>query len=876
MKFFTSCFISILITILISNFANSQIKYKTNGKTVITEHHSIKGSRFFLLNGKNLIDKTNSKLHAEGFVIGDFNNDGKKDLLRAFSKGEKGVLVFNKAEKIYPSLSLPNFPHKIFNPNKENLFSGKSKSTNISSEPKFITSGDFNNDGNRDLALTFKNKKGFSIYYGDGKGKFESIRNFDINSSIEKIIAKDLFFSDGLVDLITVNQIAGREELVIHKRDYSGDNFFEQRIPFNQKISDVKVAGLSFSTSNNLVVSTGKRIYIFSLDNNQKIKDDVMNYSVKVKRFSKKINGISIGNFSKYDSHQLAVLFDDASISLFDTKNNIDINKWKFVTSSALSCLENETANLQLKKGNLSPYVTSDLTVIDKNNGIIYLLDKTFFKNKKFQFANFKLKKKKTDVVFTKQKINKVIYQRASLDALDDMIILGEGNNGPSFIPTATQEAITVNSLGDKGDGDPSDGICDTGNKDKGYTGIRTLRCALDHLLAMQETGTISFGVKGKIVIDSDFPIPIPLGYTVPEGVVIDGTSAPGYKDAPVIELSGEAMQKLQNADAANLTLLNDNVVKSLAITNGEYGIINNAPSDNCVIEGNYIGVDPSGTKAAKNIIGVGAYAYGAHIGGPDSSQRNVISGNTNAGIKLIAGNYNSPGPRNVIQGNYIGTDKTGKKAIYNHKGIHLVNGPAAKDVLIGGLNKNEGNLISGDTVAINISGLNIIDDPPSAEIYNNKIGTDATGKDSLPNTYGIYLYTATNVTIGGPYDQSKPDLDVTGGNIIAGNTIAGIAIDNRVKPKDRPDFRNNIIIGNKIGIGLDSVKLPNRTGLDIRDSTGTYVGIFMRPQTGNEIIGNKHHGIYLEGDKHTIVENDIKQNGKNGITYGQVESPSF
>ncbi len=43
-----------------------------------------------------------------------------------------------------------------------------------------------------------------------------------------------------------------------------------------------------------------------------------------------------------------------------------------------------------------------------------------------------------------------------------------------------------------------------------------------------------------------------------------------------------------------------------------------------------------------------------------------------------------------------------------------------------------------------------------------------------------------------------------------------------------------------------------------------------MRPKTGNKIIGNKRHGIYLEGDGHNITENDIRKNGKNGITFGK------
>ncbi len=732
MKIFTTLFITFSTIFLTHPCITAQ--NKTFNKKNLTEHKSIKDSRFFLLNGFEFKQNKKHERNTESFVLSDYDNDGKKDLLTVTSAEKGGYLTFNRAKKTYPSVSLDNFPEKIYNPNSQNLFSNKSKTTALKFKPKYLVSGDFNNDGKMDAVVTAKGKKGFSIYYGDGTGKFKISRTYDKNSYIKKIFSQDVFRGDGLIDLITLNQNEDGDELVIHRRDYSGNHFFEQRIPFDKKITDIKAFHFRNDDSQNILVSAEKTVYIFSADHVNNLADYSRKYSVEKRTFNKRVNGISIGRFSEITHQQLAVLFNDAAISLFDINPDKKINSWKFSNSVMLECAAKNYANLELKKANLSPYINSDLTVIDKENGIIYLIDKNFFKKEKIIFAASKPKRKKTDLIIAKKKINEVVYQRTSLDALDDIILLGEYSEGPNFIPTATEQVLTVNLIGDQMDGDPDDGVCDIGNAQTGYTGKITLHAALMHLLAEQSTGTINFSVSGKILINSDMPYPSPTGYYITEGIVIDGTTAPDYKGSPVVELSGETIMKMAGGDGANLTLMNDDVIKGLDITNGEYGIIDNAPYDNCVIEGNYIGVDQSGSNAKPNIIGIGAYAYNAKIGGTEKSQRNIISGNTNAGIKCASGNYMAPGSRNIIKGNYIGTDTSGLKAIGNKRGIHLVNGPAAHDVLIGGFNANEGNLISGDSIGIEIAGLNFLDDPPSAEIYSNKIGTNATATDSLPN----------------------------------------------------------------------------------------------------------------------------------------------
>jgi hypothetical protein len=92
-------------------------------------------------------------------------------------------------------------------------------------------------------------------------------------------------------------------------------------------------------------------------------------------------------------------------------------------------------------------------------------------------------------------------------------------------------------------------------------------------------------------------------------------------------------------------------------------------------VAGNLIGTDATGTVAAGNGTGAGTeagIAIGNHanlIGGPDPTERNVISGNRGHG--LIVG-----GTGNRIEGNYVGTDVSGKHDLGNQwDGVHTSGG---------------------------------------------------------------------------------------------------------------------------------------------------------------------------------------------------------
>jgi hypothetical protein len=97
---------------------------------------------------------------------------------------------------------------------------------------------------------------------------------------------------------------------------------------------------------------------------------------------------------------------------------------------------------------------------------------------------------------------------------------------------------------------------------------------------------------------------------------------------------------------------------------------------------GNFIGTDNTGTgRRANRQNGVHVSTGFNFIGGPTSEEGNLISGNYGAGV-LIDGGPGCNVEGNVIQGNLIGTDITGRYALPNIVGVRL--GYGAWGTLVG------------------------------------------------------------------------------------------------------------------------------------------------------------------------------------------------
>lgn len=266
-------------------------------------------------------------------------------------------------------------------------------------------------------------------------------------------------------------------------------------------------------------------------------------------------------------------------------------------------------------------------------------------------------------------------------------------------------------------------------------------------------------------------------------------------------------------------------------------------------IEGNFIGLDATGTNRLNNLASGIAIdnASSNTIGGFVTGARNVISGNRLHGVYI-----NGRGAaRNVIQGNYIGTDVTGSRALGNLAGVWIEDSPSHQ---IGGDVTGAGNVISGNTAnGINLSRGGCTNNT----IQGNFIGTDASGAFALGNGgVGVNLADVARNTVGG--------LTALARNLISGNTNAGVALVAAVNGGSSA----NQVLGNFIGSDVTgTLSVSNRyEGIFLQQSASNIIGGVV-PGAGNLISGNGYRAIYLENACWNIFQGNFVGTTVDGYT---------
>jgi hypothetical protein len=317
-----------------------------------------------------------------------------------------------------------------------------------------------------------------------------------------------------------------------------------------------------------------------------------------------------------------------------------------------------------------------------------------------------------------------------------------------------------------------------------GDTGDGSLRQAiLSANLSTNVPDDIRFTIPGTGPHSISPTTPLP---ALTDPVVIDGYSQPA---ASPNTLSNGDNAVLQIVLRESLVIDTTNsTVRGLAIRQIQVGATP-GPKGSNVIEGCFVGLDATGTNSlASPGFGVFVQTPNNRVGGPNAAARNIISGHGAVGIEL----FETFATNNVVQGNFIGTDRTGTQAIGNTDRAVAVNMNASANI-IGGEVAGAGNVISGNLDrGITLDGSGNL-------VQGNFIGVTVTGQP-LGNA-------RTGVEIGGSRN-TVGSARSGGGNVIAYNGLdgRGFFTTNGVDVKQGATFYG--ILGNSIfdnmGLGID------------------------------------------------------------------------
>ena len=276
-----------------------------------------------------------------------------------------------------------------------------------------------------------------------------------------------------------------------------------------------------------------------------------------------------------------------------------------------------------------------------------------------------------------------------------------------------------------------------------------------------------------------------------------------------------------------------------LMIDASDSGVILDGSDLSCYSHGFYVESDEN-TFRGLQIYGFCGNAF--VIGG----SRNVIGGSRSIGAgpvgqgNVLSGNYNGIGMdhgsgENIIKGNLIGTDVTGKLAKGNSShGIHVF----GHDNLIGGTEPGERNIASANGeagIALHFSS------SVGNRVIGNYVGTDIDGMVALGNVrYGIGA-------------EQGPKGNLIQGNLCSGNEQGIIFVD------QGSSF--NSVVGNVVGLDASGTRaLGNRR-------EGIYLGFGSAwlnrvggtsPEDRNIISGNLGDGIVVAGESQLVLGNFI------------------
>ena len=343
-------------------------------------------------------------------------------------------------------------------------------------------------------------------------------------------------------------------------------------------------------------------------------------------------------------------------------------------------------------------------------------------------------------------------------------------------------------------------------------------------------------GTVGADLVEGDWIGLTPAGMSAPnsnDGVFLDGV--------PGVSVGGTSL-----------------AARNILTANFGAGV---AASDatGAVVQGNFIGTDPSGTIGIGNGLGVAlVQSPSASIGGASASASNVISANFGDGIQL------NDSVDALIERNLIGTDVTGTVPMGNDgDGIDVFNSGSTATA----------DAILNNVVSANFGGISLGSSTGNV-IQGNLIGTDITGTRPLGNSGdGIEMFNSGDNTIGGTASGA--------GNVISNNEGIGILAVSQ-------SFGDNLIQGNRIGTDItgtvamgnkdDGILLIDEFSNTIGGTTasaanvisanggdaiafddvyasgnlveGNFIGTDV---TGTQDLGNGGHGVYAQVSNNTI-----------------------
>ena len=783
-------------------------------------------------------------------AIADFDEDGTPDLIGAYAGLNYGVLTLAKgnADAVFPN-SPEAQQHKSAGKFSELPFFPSTAVFACPEIPDFIGAGDFDADGHMDVLAARRGSRLLYLLTGNGSGKLNRARALEVPGAITSVQTGEINRVDGLADIaVSVKGPEGPALVIFQGRAGAWKTGAETVALPEEAVAlafieagDDYLMDVAVAAGPLLVLIHGRDKEAQTPTHNSQA---AARASIETRAFSLPITALAVGDFLGSHRPCVSVLLQDGSLhtlsipegagSLHGASRRLEDWHGRSVMQSTW------TESARLVRARFSGRPADDLIVIDSTTA---RLDVVKLEALRGEAAIASSADQRLSKLVLESAPSAVQPMRLNADALTDLVILRKGASAPVVMMTVTGMTFTVTNTNSSGPGSLTQAIIDA-NANPG----------LD-LIAFNIPG------PGLHIIEPTAPSnPMPRP-SITDPVIIDGTTQPGYAGEPLIGLRGNEFEQVGlHITGGNTTIRAldfANFIGPTLDTSVGHAIFLNGNGNN-IIEANVIG--PGNNSGVR-----GFNSRDNLIGGTVPAARNIISGNVVAGIFL--GQRLVDDSRAVIQGNFIGTDKTGTAAIPNRIGVRVFGFS-----VIGGTSSTARNLISGNSsssFAVQATNFNTI--------QGNFIGTDVTGTQALPNGGGVDLDSAFGATLGGPVAGAR--------NIISGNLGTAVSVFEAGPAIIENNFIGTDVTGTRrLGNGGDgvivltfaaNVRVRNNVisanggrGVRINFSTLAFIenNLIGTDVTGTLPMGNAREGVSLSFDVAPVTGNTICANGSHGV----------
>lgn len=773
-------------------------------------------------------------------AMGDFDEDGVQDVVAQLTIAGRPAIGLYRGNggAIYPH-------HPIYRAAGDAPFAPVVDLVEQSVSFEFLVSGDFDADGHLDIAGAAESENQLRVVFGNGIGGFGRSSSIALSGRVRGLASGEFGRADGLADLgVSVEGEDGPSIVIL-----TGPEGAAPAAPIVVGL-DSPASALSFGhadsdTSSDLVIGAEEQLIV--------LRSEQERVSSKVYAVDDRVQSIAVGTFGR--NERVAALTDRGAVLLFDVSNVRSTGHGKAPRTSRVVATVVTGGSGHLVPTGFSTDGTEGLVVVDTESSRL-----TSVRNNGARDVGSWVGGAGTSAA---------IAMRLGPDAESGIVAFTRHNPVPVALAPKVTSTILVTTTGDAGAG--------------------TLREAILQANSTPGTDRIEFDIPGPgpHVISPLTPLSF-----LSDVTTVDGQTEPDFNGSPIVVIDGTQIVGTPGLIEVGIGVLASGcVIRGLRVVNCAGPAIDVREGAGTIVEANWVGLDAAGTAAAPNISGVNMSGGPGHLlGGTSVAARNVISGSMQSGAggsardSRIEGNYvglnatgtgpvpngtgisvsgpnsvvggTAAGSRNVasgnvstgirinpqgsgslVQGNIVGLDESGISPLAN--GGIGIDSQAGNGTTIGGTSAAARNIVAGN----GLHGVRISTGAPSEVfVQGNVIGLATDGATPVGNG-------GDGILVDNPWESTYVGGATSGArNVVSSNGGAGIKVNGS----------NDVFIeGNYVGTDVSGNLPRGNTGFGIVTGNSGRVG-GTAAGSGNVVAANSAGGIQLPGRYVLVLGNRI------------------